>query len=99
MKSVTGNPGYKMDERTRTDKFLNPYMGKDYGFSLHYNMKKMSKRYGVFGDIGEYSREEFKPDGYELLSMGVETLIEKPHLLKKDPDYANFVLGCLAYKG
>lgn len=99
MKSVTGNPGYKMDERTRTDKFLDPYMGKDYGFARHYNMQKVSKRYAIFGEVGEYSREEFKPDGYELLSMGVDTLIEKPHLLKKDPDYANFVLGCLAYKG
>ena len=99
MKSVTGNPVYKMDERTRTDKFLDPYMGKDYGFARHYNMQKVSKRYAVFGEVGEYSREEFKPDGYELLSMGVDTLIEKPHLLKKDPDYANFVLGCLAYKG
>ena len=99
MKAATGNPNYRMDERTRTDKFLDPYMGKDYGFARHYNMKKVSKRYAIFGDFGEYSREEFKPDAYELLSMGVETLIEKPHLLKKDPDYANFVLGCLAYKG
>ena len=99
MKAATGNPNYRMDERTRTDKFLDPYMGKDYGFARHYNIKKMSKRYAIFGDVGEYSREEFKPDAYELLSMGVETLIEKPHLLKKDPDYANFVLGCLAYKG
>lgn len=99
MKAVTGDSGYRMDERTRTDKFLDPYMGKDYGFARYYNMKKMSKKFAVFGDIGEYSQEEYKPDGYELLSMGVETLIEKPHLLKKDPDYANFVLGCLAYKG
>ena len=99
MKAATGNPNYRMDERTRTDKFLDPYMGKDYGFARYYNMKKMSKKFAVFGDIGEYSQEEYKPDGYELLSMGVETFIEKPHLLKKDPDYANFVLGCLAYKG
>ena len=99
MKAVTGDSGYKMDERTRTDKFLDPYMGKDYGFARYYNMKKMSKKFAVFGDIGEYSQEDYKPDGYELLSMGVETLIEKPHLLRKDPDYANFVLGCLACKG
>lgn len=98
MKAVTGDSGYRMDERTRTDKFLDPYMGKDYGFARYYNMKKMSKKFAV-GDIGEYSQEDYKPDGYELLSMGVETLIEKPHLLRKDPDYANFVLGCLACKG
>lgn len=99
MKAVTGDSGYRMDERTRTDKFLDPYMGKDYGFARYYNMKKMSKKFAVFGDMGEYSQEDYKPDGYELLSMGVETLIEKPHLLRKDPDYANFVLGCLACKG
>jgi len=99
MKAVTGDSGYGMDERTRTDKFLDPYMGKDYGFARYYNMKKMSKKFAVFGDIGEYSQEDYKPDGYELLSMGVETLIKKPHLLRKDPDYANFVLGCLACKG
>ena len=31
MRDVTGNPDYRRDEVTRKDKFLNPYMGKDYG--------------------------------------------------------------------
>lgn len=31
LRLVTGNQGYKPNEMTRVDSFLNPYMGKDYG--------------------------------------------------------------------
>lgn len=31
MRKATGNTAYKADEVTRKDKFLHPYMGKDYG--------------------------------------------------------------------
>ena len=36
---------------------------------------------------------------YELLSMGMTYLYDRPDELTKDKDYMNFVLGCLAYKG
>ena len=74
MRSLTGNRDYGWDEVAKPDKFLNPYMGKDY-----------SSR-GAGHD-------------YELLSMGMTYLYDKPDELTKDKDYMNFVLGCLAYKG
>ena len=46
----------------------------------------------------EYTDYFDRPSGYELLSCGVEMLIEDPGRLTKDPDYMNFVLGCLACK-
>ena len=75
LSTVTGISQYKPWEVTKVDKFLDPYMGKDYS--------------GVRGG---------KADAYELLSMGNEYLISKPHKLKQDPDYMKFVLGCLAYR-
>ena len=72
---VTGNYKYKPNEVTRTDKFLNPYMGKDY--------------------TDPYTG---KADSYELLSMGTQYLVTKPHELMKDRDYMRFVVGCLAYR-
>lgn len=40
-----------------------------------------------------------KQRAFELLSVGVEQLVNEPQKLAKDPDYMNFVLGCLACKG
>lgn len=44
-------------------------------------------------------RRTGKQDAFELLSVGVEQLVNEPQKLAKDPDYMNFVLGCLACKG
>ena len=44
-------------------------------------------------------RKTGKQDAFELLSVGVEQLVNEPQKLAKDPDYMNFVLGCLACKG
>ena len=44
-------------------------------------------------------RRTGKQDAFELLSVGVEQLVNEPQKLTKDPDYMNFVLGCLACKG
>lgn len=76
---VTGNSNYKFYEVTRVDKFLHPYMGKDYS----------TIRGGVVTK---------KADAYELLSMGTQYLVTKPHELMKDRDYMRFVVGCLAYR-
>ena len=70
---LTGKPGYTSDEIAKPDKFLNPYMGKDYS-------------------------NRSKNPNYELLSMGMTYLYNKPDDLVKDKDYMNFVLGCLAYR-
>ena len=75
LRDVTGNLNYRSNEITKLDKFLNPYMGKD------------------------YSRRDGDDHNYELLSMGMTYLYNKPNELTKDKDYMNFVLGCLAYKG
>lgn len=68
---VVENKGYGYDEKTKTDNFVHPYVGKYY----------KSER------------------NFELLSMGMSYLYERPNMLTKDKDYMNFVLGCLAYKG
>ena len=73
LRDVTGIRQYG-NEVTKLDKFLSPYIGKDYS------------RHG-------------SEHGYELLSMGMTYLYNKPNELTKDKDYMNFVLGCLAYKG
>lgn len=44
-------------------------------------------------------RRTGKQGAFELLSVGVEQLVNEPQKLAKDPDYMNFVLGCLACKG
>ena len=44
-------------------------------------------------------RRTGKQAAFELLSVGVEQLVNEPQKLAKDPDYMNFVLGCLACKG
>ena len=75
LRDVTGNLNYRSNEITKLDKFLNPYMGKD------------------------YSLRDGDDHNYELLSMGMTYLYNKPNELTKDKDYMNFVLGCLAYKG
>lgn len=74
LRKLTGNSRYGWNEIAKPDKFLNPYMGKD------------------------YSRRDGKDASYELLSMGMTYLYNKPNELTKDKDYMNFVLGCLAYK-
>lgn len=70
---LTGQYGYSRKEIAKPDKFLDPYMGKDYSNSS-------------------------KNPNYELLSMGMSYLYNKPDQLVKDKDYMNFVLGCLAYR-
>lgn len=75
LRDVTGNLNYRSNEVAKLDKFLNPYMGKD------------------------YSLRDGDDHNYELLSMGMTYLYNKPNELTKDKDYMNFVLGCLAYKG
>ena len=75
LRDVTGNLNYRSNEVTKLDKFLSPYMGKD------------------------YSLRDGADHNYELLSMGMTYLYNKPNELTKDKDYMNFVLGCLAYKG
>ena len=45
----------------------------------------------------DYSNRSKNPN-YELLSMGMTYLYNKPDDLVKDKDYMNFVLGCLAYR-
>lgn len=73
LSKLTGKSGYTSDEIAKPDKFLNPYMGKDYSNSS-------------------------KNPNFELLSMGMTYLYNKPDQLVKDKDYMNFVLGCLAYR-
>lgn len=70
---LTGISGYGRDEIAKPDKFLHPYMGKDYS-------------------------NRSKNPNFELLSMGMTYLYNKPDQLVKDKDYMNFVLGCLAYR-
>ena len=73
LRQLTGKPyGYR--EYAKPDKFLSPYIGKDYS-------------------------ARGRDHDYEVLSMGMTYLYDKPEELVKDKDYMNFVLGCLAYKG
>jgi hypothetical protein len=73
LRQLTGKPyGYR--EYAKPDKFLSPYIGKDYS-------------------------ARGRDHDYEVLSMGMTYLYDKPDELVKDRDYMNFVLGCLAYKG
>ena len=59
--------GYKKEEKARFDRFVNAYMGKDYGGK-----------------------------GYELLSMGLESLFCGTYNLSQDTEYQDFLLGILA---
>jgi SPP1 gp7 family putative phage head morphogenesis protein len=68
LRSLTGISGYRPQEIARKDKFLDPYMGRDYN--------------GI---------------AYEILSMGIESLVGgKYNIVKDDPDYASFIIGLLA---
>jgi len=68
LRSLTGISGYKPNEVARKDRFLSPYMGRDY-----------------------------KGAAYEILSMGIESLLGGYYnILKDDPDYAAFIIGLLA---
>lgn len=67
LRYLTGLP-YKSHEVARKDKFLNPYMGRDYGGAA-----------------------------YEILSMGIESLVGGEYnIVRDDPDYASFIIGLLA---
>ena len=74
--------------------------------SLYPNCKYRSDEITIVDNFSQpYSgkiykdRRTGKQDAFELLSVGVEQLVNEPQKLAKDPDYMNFVLGCLACKG
>ena len=96
MNKAANTTGYKVYEKTRTDKFLDPYMGKDYAYAYAYTRFKNVSRWGERFNAKDVTE---KPEAYELLSMGVQTMLESPEKIKQDKDYFNFVFGCLAYKG
>ena len=96
MNKAADTTGYKVYEKTRIDKFLDPYMGKDYAYAYAYAHFKNVSRWGERFNAKDVTE---KPEAYELLSMGVQTMLESPEKIKQDKDYFNFVFGCLAYKG
>ncbi|GFI04179.1 hypothetical protein IMSAGC005_03031 [Lachnospiraceae bacterium] len=61
--------GYRKNEVTRFDHFIDPYMGKDYGNT--------------------------ETSGYELLSMGMESVFMDAYDLSKDTEYQDFIFGIL----
>lgn len=74
--------------------------------SLYHNSNYRSDEITIVDNFSQpYSgkiykdRRTGKQDAFELLSVGVEQLVNEPQKLAKDPDYMNFVLGCLACKG
>ena len=71
-------------------------MGKDYAYAYAYTRFKNVSRWGERFNAKDVTE---KPEAYELLSMGVQTMLESPEKIKQDKDYFNFVFGCLAYKG
>ena len=96
MNKAADTTGYKVYEKTRIDKFLDPYMGKDYAYAYAYAHFKNVSRWGERFNAKDVTE---KPEAYELLSMGVQTMLESTEKIKQDKDYFNFVFGCLAYKG
>lgn len=77
LKDLFPNLAYKQDEIAKEDKFLEPYMGKLYGYA-----KNSGNKSG-----------EWNVHATEIGSMGLEMMYSDPvRLLKRDPDMFKFLV-------
>jgi len=88
---LTGQKGYGSIEKARKDKFINPYMGKDYSPS----QKWEQGRWKDVDNNAVYSDPSKNP-ATEIISMGLEYMHSQPHVLaEKDPEYFDFMYNVL----
>jgi len=92
LKKVTGFR-YGAQEKTRKDKFINAYMGKDYTPQYFQELRKQVPK----GEIPVEYYTDPKINQYtEIISMGLEYMHSQPHVLaEKDPEYFDFMYNVL----
>lgn len=63
MSRITGDPGYRPSEVARKDKFMHPYMGKDYG-RVATEITSMGLEY-MYDDAARFAKED--PDYFDFI--------------------------------